>query len=337
MEATGKFHRAAHRSLHADGFAVAVVNPLRSRLFAEALGALAKTDRVDCRMLAILCESLKPDAAVAARTALLNQLGATTARPAAVEIRRQLRAAETAIENLEAEIEALIGADPRLARRLAILTSIPGVGTVTAIALLVGLAEIGSLSASPRSAPVGQAAMIVGLAPIACDSGQSSGPRHIKGGRAHVRRALYMAAVSAARFNPALKAFYDRLLADGKKPKVALGLRMMAGAGRELAIAHGAQFATQRLLGHDDTKRLPNPLTEIDDPPSRHAVYRRDRTALDDRGQRGAMLTLQSRRLSRSLAVDRSSGPCALNFSTQSRTICSVTPPIFAASVRVAP
>src|SRR5271155_4665007 len=168
------------------------------------MGALAKTDRVDCRMLAILGESLEPDAAaprselmetlqeltrcrdaaVAARTALLNQLGATTTRPAAVEIKRQLRAAETAIENLGAEIEALIGADPRLARRLAILISIPGVGTVTAIALIVGLAEIGSLSAK-------QAAMIVGLAPIAWDSGQSSGARHIRGGRAHVRRPLY--------------------------------------------------------------------------------------------------------------------------------------------------
>jgi transposase len=155
------------------------------------------------------------DAAVAARTALLNQLGATTARPAAVEIKRQLRAAETAIENLGAEIEALIAADPRLARRLAILTSIPGVGTTTAIVLIVGLAEIGSLSAR-------QAAMIVGLARVARDSGQSSGLRHIRGGRAHVRRALHMAAVSAARFNPALKAFYDRLLANGKKPKVAL-------------------------------------------------------------------------------------------------------------------
>lgn len=235
MEATGKFHRAAHRSLHAEGFAVAVVNPLRSRLFAEAAGALAKTDRVDCRMLAILGESLKPDpaapqsklmetlqelarcrdAAVAARTALLNQLGATTARPAAVEIRRQIRAAETAIKNLDAEIEGLIAVDPRLARRMAILISIPGVGTTTAIALIVGLAEIGALSAK-------QAAMLVGLAPIAWDSGQTSGARHIKGGRAQLRRALYMAAVSAARCNPALKAFYDRLLANGKKPKVAL-------------------------------------------------------------------------------------------------------------------
>jgi transposase len=234
MEATGKFHRAAHRSLHAGRFAVAVVNPSRSRLFAEAMGALAKTDRVDCRMLAILGESLEPaatppsselmeslqelarcrDAAVAARTALINQHGATTARPA-VEIKRQLRAVETAIENLGAEIERLIGADPVLARRLAILASIPGVGTVTAIALIAGLSEIGSLSAKG-------AAMIVGLAPIACDSGESSGARHIRGGRAHVRTALYMAAVSAARFNPTLKAFYDRLIANGKKPKLAL-------------------------------------------------------------------------------------------------------------------
>jgi transposase len=137
MEATGKFHRAAHRSLHADGLPVAVVNPLRSRLFAEAMSALAKTDRVDCRMLAILAESLEPDAtppssafmeslkelsrcrdaAIAARTALINQLGATTARQATIEIKRQLRAVETAIENLGAEIERLIGADRRLAAR----------------------------------------------------------------------------------------------------------------------------------------------------------------------------------------------------------------------------
>jgi transposase len=255
MEATGKLHRAAHRSLHADGFAVAIVNPLRSRLFAEAVGALAKTDRLDCRMLAILAESLKPDqttpstelmegiqelarcrdAAVAARTALLNQLGQTTARPAATEIKRQLRAAETAIENLGAEIDRRIAADPRLARRMTILTSIPGVGTATAIALIAGLSEIGSLSAK-------ETAMLAGLAPIASDSGQNSGPRHIRGGRAHVRRALYMAAVSAARFNPQLKAFYDRLIANGKKPKVALTALM-----RKLAVLANTLVGENRL------------------------------------------------------------------------------------------
>jgi transposase len=235
MEATGKYHRAAHRSLHADGLSIAVVNPLRSRLFAEAAGALAKTDRVDCRMLAILGESLEPDAvappsalmeslqellrcrnaASDAHTALLNRLGETTVRLAVAEIKRQLRAAEKAMENLDAEIQRLIAAEPFLARRMAILISIPGVGPVTAIALIVGLAEIGSLLAK-------EAAMLVGLAPIACDSGQSSGPRHIKGGRAQVRNALYMAARSAARFNPALKIFYDRLIGKGKLEKVAL-------------------------------------------------------------------------------------------------------------------
>ena len=255
MEATGKFHRAAHRSLDADGFAVAIVNPLRSRLFAEVVGALAKTDGADCRMLAILGESLEPgattpasaymenlqellrcrDAATVARTALLNQLGATTAPPAATEIKRQLRAAETAIANLGSEIERLIAADPLLARRMAILTSLPGVGTTTAIALIIGLAEIGSLSAK-------EAGMIAGLAPIACDSGDHSGARHIRGGRPHLRRALYMAALSAARCNPALKIFYDRLIASGKKAKVALTAVM-----RKLVVLANTLVAENRL------------------------------------------------------------------------------------------
>ena len=239
MEATGKLHRAAHRSLHAAGFAVAVVNPLRARLFAEALGTLAKTDAVDARMLAILGESLKPsavapaaehletlqelvrgrDAALAMRTALLNQRGATQVRVLTAEIDWQLRANETALANLNAAIARLIAGEPLLARRLAVLTSIPGVGAVTAAALLAGFAEIGALSS-------GQAAMIAGLAPIACDTGERSGPRHIAGGRPHLRRALYMAALSAARYNPPLKAFYERLRANGKKAKVALAAVM---------------------------------------------------------------------------------------------------------------
>ena len=133
----------------------------------------------------------------------------------AQEIQRQLHAVATAIANLDVEIGRLIADDPVLARRLAVLSSIPGVGAVTASALIAGLAEIGSLSAK-------QAAMIVGLAPIACDTGEHVGARHIRGGRGHVRRALYMAAVSAARCNPDLKAFYDRLRAAGKKAKLAL-------------------------------------------------------------------------------------------------------------------
>ena len=255
MEATGKLHRAAHRSLVAESFAVAVVNPLRSRLFAEAAGALAKTDGVDARRLAVRGESMKPsptappgalrqtlrdvlrrrDAAVAARTALLNQLGEASVPVAIAEIKRQIRAVETSLANLEAEIERLIAADPSLARRLAVLTSIPGIGTTTAVALIVGLAEIGSLSDK-------QAAMIAGLAPIACDSGEQAGTRHIRGGRPQLRRALYMAALSATRCNPDLKAVYDRLRAAGQKPKVALVAVM-----RKLVILANALVTQNRL------------------------------------------------------------------------------------------
>jgi len=235
MEATGKLHRPAHRSLSADGFKVAVVNPLRSRLFAEAIGALAKSDSVDARMLAILGESLDPavteppselvetlqeltrgrEAAVAARTALLNQLGASKAKCLIAEIKRQLRALETAVANLEAEIKRLIQSDVRLKRRFEILVSIPSVGETTAVAILAELREIGTLAAK-------EVAMLAGLAPIARDSGETNGVRHIKGGRVHLRNALYMAALNAARFNPTLKQVHNRLIAAGKKAKVAL-------------------------------------------------------------------------------------------------------------------
>ena len=235
MEATGKFHRLAHRFLHDSGFRVAVVNPARSRKFADAVGALAKTDAIDARVLAILGESLRPDAAPPApeileslqeltrgrdaavenRTAVLNQIGASKTAPLIRELKRQLRALETAIANLEAEIRRRIDADPALARRFEILTSIPGVAPCAAVALIAGVIELGQLSAK-------EIAMIVGLAPVADDSGQRRGTRAIRGGRAHVRAALYMPANSAARHNPDLKAFYDRLIASGKKPKVAI-------------------------------------------------------------------------------------------------------------------
>lgn len=235
MEATSKLHRLAHRSLSADSFKVAVVNPLRSRLFAEAIGTLAKSDGVDARMLAILGESLDPavtepaselletlqeltrgrEAAIAARTALLNQLGASKSKCLIAEIKRQLRALETAVANLEAEIKRLIQSDARLKRRFEILVSIPSVGETTAVAILAELREIGTLA--PK-----EVAMLAGLAPIARDSGETNGARHIKGGRAHLRHALYMAALNASRFNPALKQVHDRLIAAGKESKVAL-------------------------------------------------------------------------------------------------------------------
>lgn len=235
MEATGKFHREAHRNLHASGFVVAIVNPLRSRLFAGAIGQLAKTDKVDARMLATLAATLDlkakapppetferlqevvrgREAFVIQRTSLLNQLEAARASCLRQEIRRQLKMLEAAIARLAREIETIISADPALARRLAILTSIPGLGATTAAGLLANFPELGACTAK-------QAAMIAGLAPIADDSGSRTGERHIKGGRASVRTGLYMAALAAARFNTDMHGFYARLVAKGKKPKLAL-------------------------------------------------------------------------------------------------------------------
>lgn len=235
MEATGKHHRQAHRTLHGAGFAVCVINPLRARLFAEARGTLAKTDAIDARVLALLGEGLAPEArppapedlealqelvharaaATAEATALANRSQASHTAFLKLELKRRIKALEGHIARIEAEIGRRIAAEPALARRYAILLSIPGIGPVVAMTLIVDLAELGQCSRRAL-------ALLAGLAPIACESGDTSGQRHIKGGRAVVRRTLYMAAVAAARCNPDLAAFYKRLRDAGKKAKVAL-------------------------------------------------------------------------------------------------------------------
>jgi transposase len=235
MEATGKYHREAHRSLHASGFVVSIVNPLRSHLFAQATGMLAKTDRLDARILAVLAESLAPkgtppasenleelqelvrarQAAVADLTALSNQRGESRSALLKRELARRINTTEASIERLEAGIEQRIEGDPALARRYRILLSIKGVGPVAAASLLVGLAELGSCSGK-------QAALLAGLAPVACDSGEKRGERHIRGGRGDVRAGIYMAAIAATRSNPDLRAFYRRLRDKGKLFKVAI-------------------------------------------------------------------------------------------------------------------
>lgn len=235
MEATGKYHRAAQRSLHAAGFAVAVVDPLRARLFAKACGLLAKTDRIDARLLALMGEALEPaamapppealqelqelvnarTAATAERTALTNRRGAAHTAFLRAELGRRLTAVKGHVERLDAEIERRILAVPELARRYAILTSIPGVGAVTAAVLIANFAELGACSGK-------QAAMLAGVAPVACESGERIGHRAIKGGRLGVRNAVYMAALSASSHNADLTAFARRLRQAGKPAKVVL-------------------------------------------------------------------------------------------------------------------
>ncbi len=235
MEATSKYHRAAHRSLAAAGHAVAVINPLRARLFAEATGQLAKTDGVDAAMLARFGEQLAPSvtapaaesleelrelvnaraAGVKDQTALRNRLGEALSIMVKAELSQLIQHVVNMNQRIEAAIETLIAADPALARRSELLRSIPGIGPVVANTLIADMSEIGSMTAK-------QAAALAGLAPYSRESGAKVGQRRIRAGRGIARHALYMAALVAARFNPCLKAFYKRLIEQGKPKKVAL-------------------------------------------------------------------------------------------------------------------
>lgn len=235
VEATGKYHRRVHRCLDGAGHGVAVVNPYRSRKLADALGLLAKTDIIDARVLALFAAQVNPRLTplpdtetavlkelVAARremirdrTALKNRLGSTEHHLAARQLRARIKMLEQHLKALETEVHRVIAASKALARRAEILASVPGIGPIGVMTLIAGLAELGSCSRT-------QIAALAGVAPMNWDSGVMRGRRIIKGGRADVRTVLYMTAVTALRANPDIKAFYQRLIKRGKKPKVAL-------------------------------------------------------------------------------------------------------------------
>jgi len=235
LEATSKYHRAVHRRLHGAGIPVALVNPLRARLFAEACGMLAKTDAIDARMLAWMSVRLElaesppaaeqvealqelvraRAAAVEERTALANRLESCAHAVLRRELQGRLRGLDRHLGRLERLISTHVAAHPDLAGHYAIVRSIPGIGPVTATELLANLDVVGRVGGK-------QVAALAGLAPFARDSGDARGLRHIGRGRPHLRKALYMAALAAARCNPDLKRFHQRLRQNGKPPKVAI-------------------------------------------------------------------------------------------------------------------
>jgi transposase len=224
VEATGKWHRPVQRSLAASAIAVAVIDPFRVRMFAKAHGIFAKTDRLDARVLALFAATMTPAlrplapqalaelaelvtarlSAVEAQTALKNQRAAATVKFLQRQLDCRIERGDKDIAALDAAILGRIKADQGLARRYAILTSIPSFGFLTAAILIACLAELGNLTAK-------QCGMLAGLAPIADQSGKRDGARVVFGGRATVRRILYLAALSAARFNADMRAFYQRL------------------------------------------------------------------------------------------------------------------------------
>lgn len=235
FEATGHYDRLLRGALLAAGVRCARVNPARARDFARAAGFLAKTDRIDARMLAAMGQCLSPDAQ-AQIDLVRERLGlAHKRRDQLVQERKRerTRRSECAAPELVADIDAhLAWLDTRISQwdeaisRLFAqsealeqdrrrLRAIPGIGPVAATTLIALMPELGSLSSR-------QIAAMAGLAPFNVDSGQFRGHRRIKGGRKRVRDALYMAALSAARHCPRFSAFYQRLIAAGKPAKLAL-------------------------------------------------------------------------------------------------------------------
>lgn len=235
FEPTGPYHRLLEASLVAAGIEAVKVNPRSSRRFAEATGELAKTDRIDAailaRMGAVLDLEGRPaktetlhdlrELGVARQALVKDRIAATNREQIAVNpvIKRQLRARLKQIvlqlKEIDAAIAAVVDTDPGLSRRRDVLASIPGIGTVTAMAILIEMPELGTLDNK-------QAASLAGLAPMTRQSGTWSGRARIRGGRRSLRTALYMPALVALRFNPDLKQKYQDLKDAGKPSKVAI-------------------------------------------------------------------------------------------------------------------
>jgi transposase len=234
IEASGGYERGVIRALLAAGMSVRQINPFKLRQFAKASGVLAKNDRLDARMIALFV-SIMPTrpaqrhvaaerlaAIVTARRQLSDEKVATENASRLFEditlqrlYRRRITQLAADIVLLDKRLAEMVAADPALAQRYRLLISMPGVGPVLACTLLALLPELGQMSRQ-------QVAALVGVAPYDFESGKLKGARCIWGGRAPVRRVLYMAALIASRCNPALKAFHDRLAATGKKSKVVI-------------------------------------------------------------------------------------------------------------------
>lgn len=235
LEATGGYEAPVAAALSTAGFAVAVVNPRQVRDFARATGQLAKTDRIDAHTLALFAERVRPEprplpdpvseelrALVARRRQLLEMLGAEQNRlrhdpPPAVQkgLQKHVRWLKRQLADVDDDLERVVRDSPLWRGKDDLLQSVPGIGPVTSRTLLAELPELGRLNRR-------EIAALVGVAPLNRDSGTFRGRRFVWGGRAAVRRTLYMAALTATRHNPVIQAFYERLLERGKPHKVAL-------------------------------------------------------------------------------------------------------------------
>ena len=234
LEATGGYEAPVAIQWAAAGLPVVVMNPRQVRDFAKASGRLAKTDRIDARLLALFGQTMRPevralkdeqsrelDALFIRRRQLVDMLTLEKNRLAQADkrVRKNIQDHITwlskRLEDVDAGLKTFIRNSPVWREKDALLQSTPGIGPVAAAALLAQLPELGTLDRRKISA-------LVGVAPLNNDSGKYRGPRHVWGGRAAVRCVLYMATLAAIRCNPVIKAFHARLKAAGKKSKVAI-------------------------------------------------------------------------------------------------------------------
>jgi transposase len=235
LEATGGLERPLAAALMDDGHHVSIINPRRARSYADAEGIVAKTDPIDARVLALFALKIQPrrtartthehaelDALVVRRrqlvelrTAETNRLQQTESKIARKSIEQVRKTLDKQITAIEAAIAKLIEANDDWSRKAEIVSSTPGIGSTTASTIVADLPELGQLNRQ-------KIATLVGVAPLNNDSGTFYGKRPIRGGRASVRSALYMATLTATRFNPIIREMYERLKAKGKLPKVAI-------------------------------------------------------------------------------------------------------------------
>jgi transposase len=234
LESTGGLEVAAMTEMYAAGLPAALVNPGRVREFAKALGLLAKSDKLDANLLRRFGEAAKPSITRLPDEQEQHLAGLVTRRHQLIEMRvmeenrlnsvhfnqkqnleEHIGWLNEALANLDQEIQAYVHQSEFWKTKADLMRSVPGVGPVTATTLLAELPELGKLDRRKIAA-------LVGVAPFDDDSGHRRGKRRIKGGRCSVRNALYMAALSASKYNPVLRPFYQEMLKRGKLKKVAL-------------------------------------------------------------------------------------------------------------------
>lgn len=257
LEASGGLEKRASVQLAEEELPVVVVNPTRVRNFAKASGQYAKTDEIDARVIAHFGQAIRPQVRPlrkglqerisslltrrkqVVRMLTMEKNRMCSADPGAKEsIQRHMAWLENELEGLNQQLGQIVEKDPDYKRKAALLQSVPGVGVVTATTLVGQLPELGLVNRQ-------EIAALVGVAPMNRDSGRMRGRRRVYGGRSAVRSTLYMAVLSAMRFNPIIKEFYERLIGNGKENKVA-----MTACMRKLIVILNAMVRDQKLWSY---------------------------------------------------------------------------------------